>query len=109
MVNQDKSAVTTKLRDVVLNNLTIDSTLRGCDVIAAKVADVAPSGHSKGRLAMRPIKTGPPVLFELTDQTRQAIDTYLRMTEREPSQILLAGRGGGGGKTARQPDVMRSQ
>jgi hypothetical protein len=48
-------------------------------------------------------KTGCPVRFELTEQTRQAIDDYLRMTRRKPGEFLFAGRGGGGhGLTTRQ-------
>jgi hypothetical protein len=31
-------------RDLALFNLAIDSKLRGCDVVAVRVADVAPSG-----------------------------------------------------------------
>ena len=30
--------------------------------------------------------------FELTDQTRQAIDDYLRLTSRKAGQFLFAGR-----------------
>jgi hypothetical protein len=30
-------------------NLAIDSKLRGCDVVAMKVQDVAPNGHSLDR------------------------------------------------------------
>jgi integrase len=32
------------------------------------------------------------VRFELTDQTRQAIDEYLRLTDRRPGQLLFPGR-----------------
>jgi hypothetical protein len=36
-------------------NLAIDSKLRGCDVVALKVEDVAPSGYAldRGRLCAR--------------------------------------------------------
>ncbi len=47
-------------------------------------------------------KTGRPARFELTDQTRQAIDEYLRLTGRNPGQFLFAGRGNKGGLTTRQ-------
>src|SRR6266404_3528286 len=33
-------------------------------------------------------------LFELTEQTRQAVDDYLRATERKPGQVLFPGRRG---------------
>lgn len=45
------------------------------------------------RAIIRQKKTGRPVRFELTDQTRQAIDDYLRLTGREAGQFLFAGRG----------------
>jgi hypothetical protein len=53
-------------------NLAIDSKLRGCDVVALKVEDVAPNGYTMDRATVRQKKTGRPVKFELTDQTRQA-------------------------------------
>ncbi len=71
-----------KKRDLALFNLAIDSKLRGRDVVAVRVDDVAPSGYSMDRATIRQKKTGRPVRFELTDQTRQAIDEYLRVTGR---------------------------
>ena len=82
-----------KKRDLALFNLAIDSKLRGCDVVAVRVDDVAPSGYSTDRATIRQKKTGRPVRFELTDQTRMAIDDYLRLTNRKPGQFLFAGRG----------------
>lgn len=81
-----------KSRDLALFNLAIDSKLRGCDVVAVRVDDVAPNGYTLDRASVRQKKTGHPVRFELTEQTRQAIDTYLRETGREPGQFLFAGR-----------------
>ena len=82
-----------KTRDLALFNLAIDSKLRGCDVVAVRVDDVAPSGYAMDRATIRQKKTGRPVRFELTDQTRQAIDQYLRLTDRKTGQFLFAGRG----------------
>jgi integrase len=67
-------------RGLALFNFAIDSKLRGCDVVAVRVDDVAPSGYAMDRATVRQKKTGRPVRFELTDQTRQAIDEYLRLT-----------------------------
>jgi integrase len=90
-------------RDLALFNLAIDSKLRGCDVVAVRVDDVAPSGNALDRASIRQKKTGRPVRFEVTDQTRQAIDEYLRLTGRVPGQLLFAGRGDGSrGLTTRQ-------
>jgi integrase len=79
-------------RDLALFNLAIDSKLRGCDVVAVRVDDVAPSGYALDRATVRQKKTGRPVRFELTDQTRLALDDYLRLTGRKPGQLLFAGR-----------------
>jgi integrase len=82
-------------RDLALFNLAIDSKLRGCDLVAVRVDDVAPSGYAIDRATIRQSKTGRPVRFELTDQTRSAIDEYLRLTGRKPDQLLFPGRGDG--------------
>jgi integrase len=83
-----------KIRDLALFNLAIDSKLRGCDVVSLKVEDVAPNGYAVDRATVRQRKTGHPVRFEITDQTRQAIDDYLRMSGRRSEQFLFGGRKG---------------
>lgn len=40
-------------RDLALFNLAIDSKLRGCDVVALRVDDVAPSGYAMDRATIR--------------------------------------------------------
>jgi hypothetical protein len=39
-------------------NLAIDSKLRGCDVVALKVEDIAPHGYAVERATVRQKKTG---------------------------------------------------
>ena len=73
-------------------NLAIDSKLRGCDVVAVKVKDVAPNGYTMDRATVRQKKTGRPVKFELADQTRQAIDDYLKAAGKKPGDFLFTGR-----------------
>jgi hypothetical protein len=41
-------------------------------------------------------KTGRPVKFETTDQTRQAVDDYLKAAGKKPSEFLFKGRRGFG-------------
>jgi integrase len=84
-----------RTRDLALFNLAIDSKLRGCDVVAVRVDDVAPNGYTLDRAIVRQKKTGRPVQFELTEHTRQAIDAYLRLSGRKPGDFLSAGRDGG--------------
>ena len=42
-----------QVRDLALFNLAIDSKLRGCDVVAVKVGDVAPNGYAIDRATVR--------------------------------------------------------
>jgi len=67
-----------RLRDLAMFNLSIDSKLRGCDLEALRVEDVAPNRYAIDRATVRQKKTGRPVRFELTEQTRQAVDDYTR-------------------------------
>jgi integrase len=83
-------------------NLAIDSKLRGCDVVALKIDDIAPSGYSVDRATVRQKKTGRPVRFELTEATRQAVDDYLRATPKKPGDFLFPGRRTGRSMTTRQ-------
>jgi integrase len=80
-------------------NLAIDSKLRGCDVVALKVEDVAPNGYAIARATVRQKKTGRPVKFELTDQTRQAVDDYLKAAGKKSGDFLFTGRRGDGQTT----------
>jgi len=48
-----KLQVEGRTRDLAMFNLAIDSKLRGCDVVALKVEDVAPSGYSVDRATVR--------------------------------------------------------
>ena len=83
-------------------NLAIDSKLRGCDVVAIKVEDVAPNGYAVDRATVRQRKTGRPVRFELTEHTRQAVDAYLKISRKKPGEFLFAGPRSGRSMTPRQ-------
>jgi integrase len=75
-------------------NLAIDSKLRGCDVVALRVEDIAPNGNTVDRATIRQRKTGQPVRFELTEQTRQAVDDYLSTSGKKAGEFLFGGRRG---------------
>ena len=75
-------------------NLAIDSKLRGCDVVAIRVEDVAAGGYTADRATVRQRKTKRPVRFELSEQTRQAVDDYLKATGKRPGEFLFSGRRG---------------
>ena len=83
-----------RTRDLAMFNLAIDSKLRGCDVVAIRVEDVAASGYTADRATVRQKKTGRPVRFELSEQTRQAVDDYLKAANKKPADFLFTGRRG---------------
>jgi integrase len=91
-----KLQVEGQTRDLAMFNLAIDSKLRGCDVVALKVEDVAPSGYTLDRATVRQKKTGHPVRFEMTEQTRQSVDDYVRAAGKKPGEFLFVGRHGPG-------------
>jgi integrase len=89
-----KPQIEGRARDLAMFNLAIDSKLRGCDVVAIKVEDVAASGYTADRATVRQKKTGRPVRFELSEQTRQAVDDYLKAANKRPGEFLFTGRRG---------------
>ena len=91
-----------QVRDLALFNLAIDSKLRGCALVAIRVDDVAPNGYAIERASVRQRKTGRPVRFELTEQTRLAIDEYLTTGGKKPGEYLFNGRRARQGMTTRQ-------
>ncbi len=78
------------------------SKLRGCDVVAIRVVDVAAGGYTAHRATVRQKKTGRPVRFELSEQTRQAVDDYLKVTGKRPGEFLFTGRRPDHSMTTRQ-------
>jgi integrase len=64
-------------RDLAMFNLAIDSKLRGCDLVRLKIDDVCASGRVRDRATVVQKKTGRPVQFEITEQTRAAVGEWL--------------------------------
>src|ERR1700735_2549845 len=89
-----KLQIERRARELAMFNLAIDSKLRGCDVVALRVEDVAASGYTADRATVRQKKTGRPVRFELSEQPRQAIDDYLKATGKRPGELLFTGHSG---------------
>jgi integrase len=87
-----KLQVERRIRDLAMFNLAIDSKLRSCDVVSLKVEDVAPQGVAVDRATIRQRKTGHPVRFELSEQTREAVDDYIRATRKKAGEFLFTSR-----------------
>ncbi|WP_431266957.1 tyrosine-type recombinase/integrase [Dankookia sp. P2] len=87
-----------RLRDLALFNLAIDSKLRGCDLVALRVDDVLLGGRVRPRATVLQRKTGRPVQFELTEQTREAAMRWITRSGRKPGDYLFPSRISGGGR-----------
>ena len=79
-------------RDLALFNLAIDSKLRGCDLVRVRVNDVCVSGQVRDRATVIQRKTGRPVQFEITEQTRLAIRDWLASRVLRDRQHLFPSR-----------------
>lgn len=66
-----------RTRDLALFNLAIDSKLRGCDLVRLRVEDVMQDGQVRTRALVCQRKAGAPVQFEITEQTRVAVSTWV--------------------------------
>jgi hypothetical protein len=74
-----------RARDLAMFNLAIDSKLRGCDIVRLQVDDVCASGRVRDRATVIQKKTGRPVQFEITEQTRTAIQAWFPEVESSRS------------------------
>ena len=81
-----------RVRDLALFNLAIDSKLRGCDLVRLLIDDVCASGRVRDRATVIQKKTGRPVQFEITEQTRAAIRAWLPEVEARNGRHLFPSR-----------------
>jgi integrase len=65
------------VRDLALFNLAIDSKLRGCDLVKLRVSDVSQAGRIQSRAQVLQQKTQRPVQFEITEQSRNALEVWI--------------------------------
>lgn len=81
-----------RTRELALFNLAIDSKLRGCDLVALRVRDVAHGSLVAPRAIIMQHKTQRPVQFEITEQTRDSIATWIAKAQLAPEQYLFPSR-----------------
>jgi hypothetical protein len=79
-------------RDLAMFNLPIDSKLRGCDLVRLRVDDVFAAGRVRDRATVTQKKTGRPVQFEITEQTRAAIAEWLAAVGSRRGAYLFPSR-----------------
>lgn len=81
-----------RTRDLALFNLAIDSKLRGCDLVSLRVSDVSHGSHIAPRAIVMQHKTLRPVQFEITEQTRDALTSWIAKAQIKPEQFLFPSR-----------------
>jgi len=81
-----------RTRDLALFNLAIDSKLRSCDLVRIRVCDVAHGSRVASRTTIVQKKTGRPVQFEITEQTRDSITAWIECARLRPDQFLFPSR-----------------
>lgn len=75
-----------------LFNLAIDSKLWGSDLVRLRICDVTNGAHIGSRATIIQRKTGRPVQFELTKQTRDAIAAWIERARLRNDQFLFPNR-----------------
>ena len=81
-----------RLRDLALFNLAIDSKLRGCDLVSLRVKDIAQGQSIFHRAIVMQQKTQRPVQFEITEQTRQSVLSWINHRKLTSGQHLFPSR-----------------
>lgn len=80
------------LRDLALFNVAIDSKLRGSDLVRLAVADLVKDDRVRERVSVIQSKTKRPVQFELTENTRDTVITWVRSPEMIGCRFMFPSR-----------------
>lgn len=79
-------------RDLALFNLSINSKLRGCDLVSLRVKDISEGCSIFHRAIVMQRKTSRPVQFEITEQTRHSLLAWIDRRKLSASQYLFPSR-----------------
>jgi integrase len=81
-----------RTRDLAIFNLAIDSKLRACDLTKLRVRDICHGQHVASRATVMQQKTQRPVQFEITEQTRDSAEAWIRTGRLSRSDFLFPSR-----------------
>ena len=81
-----------RIRDLALFDIALDSKLRSCDVVSLRLPDIVAGGALRQRATVIQQKTGRPVQFELTEQTRRSVADWLEVRRGDPDGWLFPSR-----------------
>ena len=80
------------IRDLALFNLAVDSKLRGCDLVKLRVADLVVGDRVRERVTIVQSKTNRPVQFEVSENTRETIASWVERPEMRGCRFLFPSR-----------------
>jgi integrase len=79
-------------RDLVIFNLAIDSKLRASDLVKLRLDDIFSGAKVRHRATIVQERTARPVQFEITEQSRSSVETWLPMLRTTGSRYLFPSR-----------------
>jgi integrase len=79
-------------RDLAILNLAIDSKVRACDLVKLRLDDVCLGMKVRNRATIVQKKTGRPVQFEITEQSRISVEACLPDLRSTGSHFLFPSR-----------------
>jgi len=84
--------IDSRLRELALFNLGIDSKLRGCDLVSLRVRDICHGDQVATRASVMQQKTQCPVQFEITAATREAVQKWIKQAQLRSEDFLFPSR-----------------
>jgi integrase len=84
--------IASRIRDLALFDLAIDSKLRACDLMKLRVRDVCHGDRVATRAVVLQQKTQRPVQFEITEPTREAVTNWITLEGLRSEDHLFPSR-----------------
>ena len=81
-----------RIRELAMFNLAVDSKLRSCDLVKLRVRDIAQGDRVAARAVIMQQKTQRPVQFEITEQTREAVASWIQFAGLRAEDFLFHSR-----------------
>lgn len=80
------------LRELAMFNLALDSKLRACDLVRLRLTDICHGSQMLHRTTIMQQKTGQPVQFEITEQTRESLTNWIEHAGLKYDDYLFPSR-----------------
>jgi integrase len=92
-----------RIRDLALFDLGLDSKLRGRDLVKLRISDVTVGRSVRSRCMVVQQKAGRPVQFEITDACKESLIAWLELRGIRDDEWIFPSRSNRGGHlTTRQ-------